>query len=469
VLPTFTSGAISTTGETILSGGTPTTTIGSVTGASGGDNAILYSWRSSADNYTAAIPGATSATYLPPAGLTATTSYRRYTKDGTCNTTPTVSSGTWMVAVSLNANIPATPGAISGALFQCPQATNQVYSIEPVANATSYNWSVPGEWSIISGQGTTSITLRMGWGGQSGDINVTAQNAFGTSAARTLPVGIRPSTISRAKPISGIGRQLPSVTNQIYSIPTVDHATNYIWTVPEGWQITGGAGTNRITVTTGSAGKGYISVTPQNSCATLPLWQLFEVTVLPAFTSGAINTTGETILPGGTPTTYIGSATAASGGEGIVYSWRSSADNYTNNILGATYATYLPPAFLRATTSYRRYAHNYAFNATPTVSTGTWTVTVNQLAKTTNNVTSTFSVAAYPNPYNETFNLSLTTSGIENVNIAVYDMMGKLLETHQVKPEEVANLQIGNNFVSGIYNVIVSQANEKKTIRLIRK
>jgi hypothetical protein len=65
--------------------------------------------------------------------------------------------------------------------------------------------------------------------------------------------------------------------------------------------------------------------------------------------------------------------------------------------------------------------------------------------------------------------LSLTTSGIENVNIAVYDMMGKLLETHQVKPEEVANLQIGNNFVSGIYNVIVSQANEKKTIRLIRK
>jgi hypothetical protein len=256
--------------------------------------------------------------------------------------------------------------------------------------------------------------------------------------------------------ISGTVMQCPSITNQVYSIGAVANATSYIWTVPAGWSITAGAGTTSITVITGSSGQnGNITVKAQDASGPSAVRTL-AVTVRPAFNSGAINTTGQTILPGGTPTTYIGSATAASGGEGIVYSWRSSADNYTNNILGATYATYLPPAFLRATTSYRRYAHNYAFNASPTVSTGTWTVTVNQLAKTTNNVTSTFSVAAYPNPYNETFNLSLTTSGIENVNIAVYDMMGKLLETHQVKPEEVANLQIGNNFVSGIYNVIVS-------------
>jgi hypothetical protein len=48
-------------------------------------------------------------------------------------------------------------------------------------------------------------------------------------------------------------------------------------------------------------------------------------------------------------------------------------------------------------------------------------------------------------------------------------MMGKLVETHQVNPMEVANLQIGNNFAAGIYNVIVSQANEMQAIRLIRK
>ncbi|TDO95470.1 hypothetical protein EV145_11490, partial [Flavobacterium sp. 245] len=95
----FSTGTIASTGETICYGGTPATTIGSTTDASGGDAPITYSWRSSADGYAAAISGATSSTYLPPAGLTATTSYRRYAKDNTCSTTPAVATGTWQVTV----------------------------------------------------------------------------------------------------------------------------------------------------------------------------------------------------------------------------------------------------------------------------------------------------------------------------------------------------------------------------------
>jgi hypothetical protein len=80
-----------------------------------------------------------------------------------------------------------------------------------------------------------------------------------------------------------------------------------------------------------------------------------------------------------------------------------------------------------------------------------------------------FEVSAYPNPFDTAFNLSLETPNKEDVTIAVYDMMGKLVETHQVNPMEIENLQIGNNFAAGIYNVIVSQANEMQAIRLIRK
>jgi hypothetical protein len=80
-----------------------------------------------------------------------------------------------------------------------------------------------------------------------------------------------------------------------------------------------------------------------------------------------------------------------------------------------------------------------------------------------------FEVSAYPNPFESAFNLNLETPNKEDVTIAVYDMMGKLVETHQVSPTEVANLQIGNNFAAGIYNVMVSQANEMQAIRLIRK
>ncbi len=81
----------------------------------------------------------------------------------------------------------------------------------------------------------------------------------------------------------------------------------------------------------------------------------------------------------------------------------------------------------------------------------------------------TFEVSAYPNPFDSAFNLNIETPSKDEVTITVYDMMGKLIENHQVNPIEVANLQIGNNFAAGIYNVIVSQANEMQAIRLIRK
>ncbi len=97
------------------------------------------------------------------------------------------------------------------------------------------------------------------------------------------------------------------------------------------------------------------------------------------------------------------------------------------------------------------------------------TVTTPALFAPTRLKAKSFEVSAYPNPFETAFNLSIETPSKENVTIAVYDMMGKLVETHQVNPTEVANLQIGINFAAGIYNVIVSQANEMQAIRLIRK
>ncbi|MCB9032595.1 MAG: T9SS type A sorting domain-containing protein [Chitinophagales bacterium] len=91
----FTAGAINTTGETICYGGDPAN-IGSATAASGGDNSITYKWQANGVD----IPSSNSATYNPPAGLTTTTTYTRWAKDATCNTTFTQSTGSWTVYVS---------------------------------------------------------------------------------------------------------------------------------------------------------------------------------------------------------------------------------------------------------------------------------------------------------------------------------------------------------------------------------
>lgn len=116
----FTAGAINTTGQTICYNTTPSQ-IGNTTAASGGASPITYSWRSSADGYTNAISGASASTLAAATigNLTATTTFRRYANDASCNTTPTQSTGEWTVTVQSDPN----PGNISGAQTICYNTT----------------------------------------------------------------------------------------------------------------------------------------------------------------------------------------------------------------------------------------------------------------------------------------------------------------------------------------------------------
>lgn len=80
-----------------------------------------------------------------------------------------------------------------------------------------------------------------------------------------------------------------------------------------------------------------------------------------------------------------------------------------------------------------------------------------------------FNVIAFPSLFSETFNLNLTSISKEKVTLMVYDMTGKLIDKNEVKSEELPDLRIGTNFASGVYNVIVSQGENTKSIRVIKK
>jgi len=82
---------------------------------------------------------------------------------------------------------------------------------------------------------------------------------------------------------------------------------------------------------------------------------------------------------------------------------------------------------------------------------------------------SPFSVVAYPNPYSENFNLSLTTSSVDTVGVSIYDMTGKMIERRELSPSEVSGFQIGNRYASGVYNVVVTQGSDVKTLRVIKR
>lgn len=77
-------------------------------------------------------------------------------------------------------------------------------------------------------------------------------------------------------------------------------------------------------------------------------------------------------------------------------------------------------------------------------------------------------LSGYPNPFRETFALNFTTESEEMVNIVVYDMTGKLVDKRTVSANELPTLQIGDNFAAGVYNLILTQGEIIKTLRVVK-
>jgi len=78
-------------------------------------------------------------------------------------------------------------------------------------------------------------------------------------------------------------------------------------------------------------------------------------------------------------------------------------------------------------------------------------------------------VTAYPNPFADNVSIDVKTASAEKVNVKVYDMTGRLLEVLDTDVSEVNTLQIGDRYPSGVYNVVVSQGDEVKTLRMIKR
>jgi hypothetical protein len=79
--------------------------------------------------------------------------------------------------------------------------------------------------------------------------------------------------------------------------------------------------------------------------------------------------------------------------------------------------------------------------------------------------TKEFNVIAHPNPSLNVFTIDIKSSSNE-ADIIVYDMVGRMIEKQHTMSNPV---QIGKNYPAGIYNIIVSQGNKAKTVRVIKK
>ena len=84
-------------------------------------------------------------------------------------------------------------------------------------------------------------------------------------------------------------------------------------------------------------------------------------------------------------------------------------------------------------------------------------------------ITGEFKAVAYPNPFANNFAINLRSNETSIVSLAIYDMTGRLLETREIKAEELSNQSIGDRYPSGIYNVVVNQGEQTQTIRVVKQ
>ncbi|EJF10467.1 hypothetical protein O71_08912 [Pontibacter sp. BAB1700] len=222
----------------------------------------------------APVPGATSYTWYVPDGWTITAG--QGTNEITVSLSENASGGQLRVQavndcgasgitrkdVTTATGAPSAPVVIKGEEFGCTAKTT-VYEIDPVAGAQSYTWTLPATWTIISGQGTTRITVTIG--SQSGNVSVIAVNSCGQSSPATKAVRPFPTVPATPFAIKGPNEVCIGQSEVVYMLEPVDHTLEYIWAVPSGWTILSGQGTTRVVVKVGTLA-GDITVTASNPC-----------------------------------------------------------------------------------------------------------------------------------------------------------------------------------------------------------
>ena len=84
-------------------------------------------------------------------------------------------------------------------------------------------------------------------------------------------------------------------------------------------------------------------------------------------------------------------------------------------------------------------------------------------------VNTNFAVKAFPNPFASQFKLDIESASDSAVELKVYDMIGRQLEVRRGTVTELSSQEIGANYPRGVYNVLVSQGQNVKSIRMIKR
>jgi gliding motility-associated-like protein len=382
------------TSQTVCSGGNPSAF--TVSTAPSGSGTLTYQWQFSTvgpNSGYAPIPGATTVSYDPPAGIS-TTTYYQLVVTSTLNGVPcTATSATLSVTVnSLSAPVVGsneticsggnpvaftnpTPAIGAGNVtYQWQSSTTNVGAgYSNIAGATSATYDPPAGLNVTTYYQviTTSTLNGVACNVTSNPITVTVNTvSAGTlTQSQTICSGGNPAAFTATNAASGTGslsfQWQSSTTGPNTGFTNIPGETNATYDPPAGLSITT---YYQLVVTSLLNG---VSCTATSNTLTVTVNSL----------TPSVIGSNETICPGGNPIAFTNS-TAASGNGAVTYQWQSSTTNPASgfsNINLATSATYDPPAGLNTTTFYQVLITNTLNGLACLATSNVITVTVNTI------------------------------------------------------------------------------------------
>lgn len=119
-----------------------------------------------------------------------------------------------------NAGMLPAPGPVTGPAGPCENGAGVVYSVPPLSGAIGYLWTVPVGSTIVSGQGTTSVTVNLG--ATSGGVFVSAYGNCWRSPGTLYSINLSPVP---GTPVPGT--HIPSQTGIVWNWSAVQGAAGY--------------------------------------------------------------------------------------------------------------------------------------------------------------------------------------------------------------------------------------------------
>jgi uncharacterized protein (TIGR02145 family) len=142
--------------------------------------------------------------------------------------------------------------------------TSTIYTVNPVAGAIGYTWSVSGTGWVFTPTNDASATITAGSG--PGTITVLAYNECRSSKSMTqrITVMAKPATPELIEGAAGVCIN----SEAVYTAASVAGADGYVWTLPSDWQTTKISGRTIYVKVGTSTTPSTISVKATNGCAT---------------------------------------------------------------------------------------------------------------------------------------------------------------------------------------------------------